>query len=332
MGQTINVSDIRPIREMRGYEAANRADIRFMQHHKKAFVRVACPSCGSKDATPKYRKDSFVYVQCRQCLTVYMNPRPKEQFLAAFYKQSKRYQYWNDVIFPQSETMRREKIFVPRVHQVLSLCKGYHVSQRTLLEVGSGFGTFLSEMTKKHAFTSVIGVEPTRHLAQTIRDKGLLVLEKTIEEIPPRTITADVVVNFEVIEHLFSPKKFLRSIYRILNTGGIVITTCPNVLGFDIKTLGALSDTVDVEHLNLFTPRSLSMLANNCGFTVLEVQTPGMLDADLVRKKVLSEEYTLKNPFLQSVLIDQWDRLGRSFQQFLQDNLLSSNMLLVARK
>jgi hypothetical protein len=46
---------------------------------------------------------------------------------------------------------------------------------------------------------------------------------------------------------------------------------------------------------------------------------------------VLKDDLPL-DPFLRRVLIDEWDRLGWPFQQFLAANGLSSHMWVVARK
>jgi hypothetical protein len=67
------------------------------------------------------------------------------------------------------------------------------------------------------------------------------------------------------------------------------------------------------------------------GFDVLEATTPGRLDAELVRDAVMRGERSL-DPFLQRVLVDEWDDLGWPFQQFLAANKLSSHMWIVARK
>jgi hypothetical protein len=65
----------------------------------------------------------------------------------------------------------------------------------------------------------------------------------------------------------------------------------------------------------------------------VEAETPGRLDAELVRKKALSGEFPLVGqPFLRRVLVDEWDRLGDPFQDFLTEHGLSSNMWLVARR
>jgi len=140
-----------------------------------------------------------------------------------------------------------------------------------------------------------------------------------------------VIVNFEVIEHLYSPKEFIAGCRKIVKEGGLLILTCPNGEGFDVATLGTVSDTVDHEHLNYFNPESLGSLLKNSGFEILDTMTPGKLDAELVRNKIIEGSFSIEEPFLKRVLVDDWDKLGHSFQQFLQDNLLSSNMLLIAR-
>ena len=66
---------------------------------------------------------------------------------------------------------------------------------------------------------------------------------------------------------------------------------------------------------------------------MLEVQTPGKLDAELVRKKVLAGEFELGGQrFLKQILIDKWQHVGEAFQEFLANSRLSSHMWIVARK
>jgi hypothetical protein len=66
---------------------------------------------------------------------------------------------------------------------------------------------------------------------------------------------------------------------------------------------------------------------------VLEVSTPGRLDAELVREAVLTGRFSLSGkPFLQRVLIEKWDQLGSAFQHCLAAHQLSSHMWLAARK
>jgi hypothetical protein len=128
-------------------------------------------------------------------------------------------------------------------------------------------------------------------------------------------------------------RQFFRQCARLLRPGGLLVVSCPNGQGFDISVLGAVSLAIDPEHINLFNPKSLSLLVRSCGFEVLEVSTPGRLDAEFVRTAALEGKFDLSgNPFLKRVLIDEWDALGWPFQQFLAANGLSSHMWLAARK
>lgn len=329
-------ADIRPEALMQGQAERLAADINRLLRHKHDFVNVACPACDSVNSHSIYQKYEIQFVICDRCETIYANPRPRPEHLEEYYTQSENYAYWNKYIFPASEVARREKIFKPRVQKVIEICQKLHIKTNTLLEVGAGFGIFCEEIQKAKIFRQIIGIEPTPDLAQTCRDRGVKIIEKPIEKIDfdeDIEDIIDVIVNFEVIEHLFSPKDFLVKCYELLAEGGLLILTCPNSKGFDIATLGQKSNAVDNEHLNLFNLNSLTTLLKYCGFKVIEQQTPGKLDAELVRKKIISGEFNANDqPFLKQILIDKWEQVGESFQQFLSDNLLSSNMMLVGQK
>jgi 2-polyprenyl-3-methyl-5-hydroxy-6-metoxy-1,4-benzoquinol methylase/ribosomal protein S27E len=326
-------SEIRPDHLMQGQLEAFAADLHRLLQHKGSFVHVPCPACGGEDAHKAFEKYELTYVVCSGCGTMYVNPRPTPALLETYYATSENYQYWNKYIFPASQEARCERIFRPRAERIADICRRNNIENGTLLEVGAGFGTFCEEMQRLGIFRRVVAVEPTPDLAETCRRKGLEVVEKPIEQVRFERDTFDVVASFEVIEHLFSPRDFLLSCADVLSPGGLLVITCPNVRGFDIVVLQALSGSVDTEHLNYFHPISLSHLVTQCGFETVEVLTPGKLDAELVRKKILTGELDVSSqPFLKQVLIDEWERVGDSLQRFLADNMLSSHMWLVARK
>lgn len=326
--------DIRPENLMVKQRIAALTDVGRMLSRCGEFVDVACPACDMVNSKSKFAKNGLNYVECGKCKTLYITPRPTPEVLEWFYKGSPNYAYWNEVIFPASEVARTERIFVPRVDRLLEICHRYKVETGAILEIGAGFGTFCSEVKKRNVFKRVVAVEPTPDLAKTCRERGLDVLEKPVEKIDLDAADLfDVVASFEVIEHLFAPVDVLKHMTRLLKPGGVLMLTCPNGQGFDIETLGAASNTVDHEHLNYFNPQSLATLLSACGLEMLESFTPGKLDAELVRNKILNGEFDVSSqPFLKNVLIDEWKTLGQSFQEFLIQQGLSSNLWIVARK
>jgi len=225
---------------------------------KSDFVSVACPACGAHSCVPEFEKYDFSFDRCTECGTVYMNPRATEDILADFYAGSVLYQYWDEYIFPASRGARRERIFRPRVRRILDLCEELHLNPGLLVEVGSASGMFCEEALATGEFGKVLGIEPNAAQAQTCRRIGVEVIESTIERAIDLDEQADVVVSFETIEHVYSPRRFLDCCHRLLAPGGLLILTCPNYEGFDIMTLGPVSDSLYAEHINMFNPRSLA--------------------------------------------------------------------------
>jgi SAM-dependent methyltransferase len=92
--------------------------------------------------------------------------------------------------------------------------------------------------------------------------------------------TFDLVMLFDIIEHLETPFWLLKEIQRTLRTDGKLIITTPNlnavdkflrtILGKEKTWYGFLDDT----HLNLFTPLSLRFLVVKAGFEIVRSETP----------------------------------------------------------
>ena len=329
----MKVEQIRKDSYVDEYVRLHVADVEDILSHTSDFVEVACPADGEREHLWRFDKSGFRFVECISCGTLYINPRPKSDLLDEFYSSAQSFALFNNKIFPASEDSRREYIFAPRAQTVVELCKQHLTeSPGTLLDVGAGFGTFCEEVQKLQFFSKVVAVEPSKELAETCRRKGLNVIEEMVENL--QIEAADVVVSFELIEHLFSPRNFLLDCAKIITRGGLLILTTPNIDGFDLKVLGPISENIDgPEHLNYFHPKSLGLLVEQCGFEVLQSLTPGKLDAELVRKKALTGELDLSSQaFLNEILIKEWERVGPAFQQFLADQKLSSHMWLVARK
>ncbi len=331
MSIDLREADIRPDELMAEQASRFQADVDWLNSQRDRFVEVDCPTCDGAGREHAWRKYDMDWMRCTDCRTVYLSPRPAPELMTEYYRTSKNYEYWNRVIFPASEEARRAKIFRPRAERVEEIAQRHGVGRNVIVDVGAGYGTFCEEMRAVGGFRRVVALEPEPHLAQTCRDKGLEVIEGRVEEAPLEGL--DAVTSFEVIEHLFAPRDFVRRCASLLSPGGLFVVTCPNVLGFDVTVLGPGSGAVDPEHVNLMHPESLAALLESEGFEVLERQTPGRLDAELVRKRVLAGDADLDGqPFLRQVLIDGWERLGGPFQDFLAENGLSSNMWLVARR
>jgi SAM-dependent methyltransferase len=314
-------------------EAAFARDVKRMLSARHRFVRVACPACGGGDDATAFEKSGFRWARCAGCATLFMSPRPGPEVMAGYYAASENYRFWATSIFPATEPARRRKLHQPRLELILELCQRQGVHPATLLEIGAGFGSFAALARDSGAFSRVVVLEPTPEMAAACRARGLEVIEGRVEDGAPQGLRADLVVAFEVIEHLFDVRDFLARAGAALEPGGLLVLTCPNGAGFDIATLGAQSPAVDPEHVNLFNPAALSGLLAAAGYVVIDSATPGRLDAQYVRQAALEGHLDLREQsLLRRVLLDEWERLGPPFQRFLAEHGLSSHMWCVARR
>jgi SAM-dependent methyltransferase len=323
---------IRPHRFDAGKEAALEADLAWLRERRSEFINVPCPACLRTRRAPAFEKFGFSFVSCLDCRTVYMAPRAPAHLLGEFYSRSVLYEFWNEFIFPASRGARKERLFRPRVQRIADLCARLGIATDLLIEVGAAHGMFCEEVKSAGIFNRVVAIEPGRALAETCRRVGIETFELPVERLMGVT-AANVVASFETIEHLFSPRDFVTQCREILLEGGLLVMTCPNYEGFDIQTLGVMSESLDAEHINLFNPDSISRMLEECRFEVLELTTPGQLDAELVRTQILDGRFDISGrEFLKLMLVDRWEEVGPAFQAFLRDNKLSSHMWVVARR
>lgn len=327
----MKVEDIRPDALMDGQRLAEAKDIAWLAERRQSFVEVPCPACGAAHGQPLYEKNGMPFVRCPDCAMQYASPRPDVGTLEGFYAASENYAYFSKVIFPASSE-KRQQMFRARARRVMDIMAVQGLKGGTLLEVGAAYGFFCDEVHRAGIFDRIIAVEPTPDLAARCRSLGLETIESPYEKV---TLDAqvDVIAHFEVIEHLFDPSHFLRWCAGALVPGGIMILTCPNIAGLETVTAGAASSAVDHEHINLFSPASLSRLLEKCGFETLEVKTTGELDIDLLNRALREGRLdgAAVNPIIHGLVTASAD-IQQRFLALLQDAGLTSNMMVVARK
>lgn len=112
----------------------------------------------------------------------------------------------------------------------------YHITKNfvkntdLVLEVGcgEGYGTFyLSKNVKK-----IIALDTDKSIIEKAKEKynskNIEFREYNGENIPYEDNLFDVVISFQVIEHIRDDRKFVKEIHRVLKKGGKYILTTPN--------------------------------------------------------------------------------------------------------
>ena len=140
-----------------------------------------------------------------------------------------------------------------------------------LLEIGSSVGLFLDEA--RRAGWDAFGIEPSRWAAESARAHGLSVFNGTLEEFVPDGGLFDVVVSWDVWEHLEDPVAALRRAYELLRPGGLFVFTTVNLGGLGRRLFRGRWPWFMRMHLHYFTRESLTRLVRGSGFVVLSTST-----------------------------------------------------------
>lgn len=124
---------------------------------------------------------------------------------------------------------------------------------KTILEIGTGSGYFLSSCHDVFTDVGLSGIEyDPRLLSVThLRAPYAECIQGNAETFNLSPKKFDVVVSFQVIEHLYEPSKMLHRVKEHLNDGGIFIFTTPNLSGFGAKYMGRKWHGYRDDHVSL---------------------------------------------------------------------------------
>jgi len=317
-------SEIRPKELFQEYLELSRKDAEYFD--KSKFDKTNCIACNSSDTEKKFEKNGFTYVICKDCGTVFCDPRPSIKVLNNFYRNSASAKFWFEQFLPKVEETRREKIFKKKAIQLVELIREENIKVNTLCDVGAGSGIFLEELNKLKEEIEYFAVEPGNVSSNMLMEKGFPVLKKSVEYADEWKGKFDFVVSLEVLEHVNKPLDFVKAINNLLKSGGSCLITSLGYEGFDILTLGSESNSISPpHHLNFPSVVGFEKLFYRGGFKKVEVLTPGVLDVDIVLNSNHSTEFL-------EVLKSRGEQALNEFQEFLIKHKLSSHVWVLAKK
>lgn len=122
---------------------------------------------------------------------------------------------------------------------------------------GVGYGTEMLGRKSKSTFGLDIDKESLVYAQQQFGSSASFVLGDALNT-PFKDNYFDVIVAFEMIEHLHKPKVFLNEVHRILKKGGLLIISTPNSLVH--SPTGKL---MSVYHTKEYNYQELSQLLNS---------------------------------------------------------------------
>jgi len=309
--------------------------------YKESFNERDCPYCGSK----KYKNIDFFHNmygidRCNICNSFFVNPTPSIKALSDYYENCLCNRQLSKVIKDRYDN--NDFINDDRVQLIIGLIDLNFKKKKLIkiLEIGCNNGAFLSklrqalEMKYQDMNFELYGVDIDPIAIDNSVDKKLNLFHGFAEEISSEHKNEyDIVIHFELIEHLINPIKFIASIHEMLIDNGKMIFTTPNILGLDNQALDynnirylahALFPPM---HLNAFSTTNIGYFLISNGFAIEEVSTSGKLDIDIVTQ---CKDYLKDTVYTDLALLN--DDTKALIQQLLVKLNASSHMQCIASK
>ncbi|MEI6066004.1 MAG: class I SAM-dependent methyltransferase [Methylococcaceae bacterium] len=200
-------------------------------------------------------------VQCPNCDLVYADEPPDEQELADAYHTAD---------YDSSE----EADDAARAYiRVLQPALSKMARRRSALEIGAGTGTFLEHLLQE-GFTDLVGIEPSSAaIASAPVHRLAWMREGMFEEKNFVPESFDLVCCFMTLEHVRDPDVVAQAAFRLLRPGGAFVAVTHDYRSIVNRLLGKRSPIIDIEHLQLFSERSVRYLFEGAGYTDVTVKT-----------------------------------------------------------
>ena len=203
----------------------------------------------------------FTIVRCTNCGLVRSLTRDD------FETRQQVYENLKDEVY-EDEAGNRQAIFQRRADMI-----SRDIPQKgRLLDIGCSSGLFAAEAARQG--WPVSGIDPAAWaiaIAQKrIPDARFLATSIENARFPDNTF--EVITLWDVLEHIDHPKDLLRRSAAWLSKDGRIYLNLPNINSVIARILGRFWPMLLREHLWYFSPRTITHLLNETGYTVLDIR------------------------------------------------------------
>lgn len=180
------------------------------------------------------RPGTFPTVRCRECGLIYLNPRPGRHEIG---------QYYPDEYAPYFRAIEDEPSWWQRFNRRMAMKKRIRLVQKRLpqpgraLDVGCATGALLVALRAQGWQTQ--GVELSAYAADYARQRhGLDVFTGELQEAQLPASAFDLVILWDVLEHVHQPRETLQETARVAKPGGTLLLVLPNPDSIEARLFG----------------------------------------------------------------------------------------------
>jgi len=255
--------------------------ILLMHSFTENIERKVCPICGGITQAPfkderidPGKINEFTYasrkqpefmclhlVRCINCDLVYAPMPPTAKFLSTMYTEAA----YDSKLEAQAAAHSYAKILSPYI-KLLS-------GRNAAIDVGAGSGALLPWLSK-NGFDPVIGIEPSPAAIEAAPPAVKPMLRQGMFSASLLTgIRPSLICSFMTLEHLVDPSNFVFEVYELLEPGGMFAAIIHNWRAPINRLFGSYSPIIDIEHLQLFSPKAINTLLEKTGFIAIDLRS-----------------------------------------------------------
>jgi len=227
-----------------------------------------CPVCGHGGANDWLqapdrfhgRQQAYTLVRCPACSLVWLSQPPRPEEMHLHYTEA-----YHKLISQAGDNplrWRERKADIAKYKQ-----------SGALLDLGCSSGSFLESMRSKS--WNLYGIEMSASCARAAESRsGAQVFVGDILEasFPPESF--DVVTCFDVLEHLYEPRRIFAKVAEWLKPGGILYVQVPNIDSAEARVFGSYWQGLELpRHLFHYSPASFKFLAESVGLVEVLLET-----------------------------------------------------------
>ncbi|MBF0105632.1 MAG: class I SAM-dependent methyltransferase [Deltaproteobacteria bacterium] len=190
---------------------------------------------------------------------IYANPAPSDSQLLTLYTRAGFVSARESIFAGQTYSK-----YLPAIVSRLPDLKG-------ALDVGTGDGAFLEHLVR-YGFSSITGIEPSADSISKAKPAIRPLIKKGFFNPNDHGDEQYSLVSlFQTVEHLLCPMETTRAFFRILKKGGALFIAGHNFKALSSRLMRTRSPIFDVEHMQLFSKKSLFKMMKEAGFSDIKV-------------------------------------------------------------
>ncbi len=238
-----------------------------------------CPTCDGALAEHIHRlrlrtpvghplDDGYDVVSCTSCGTGFADVNPAQRYYDTYYANQAKYA--GEASAGAMTSGAAEPAWkAARLHEAALVIASLLEDRRSrVLDIGCANGTLLGAL-RGLGFLDLRGVDPSADSAAIARQHHRVQVDVgTFSDLPPDLGTYDCVCATGVLEHVLDIEEALTTVIGLLRPGGIIYVDVPDASRYLEPYIAPFED-FSTEHVNHFSPLTLSMLGDRFGLSTL---------------------------------------------------------------